>query len=364
MSHCLILQRYNDFFIGADSAGSMEIDGSFHRTSNDMKKIFKFGTDIYFCSGVSSNVNRCNKWIWANNDNTINIESLSYFLKNNFCTITNDNCFDIEFFICRIKDGISQIYHLAQYNNFNIVEYEGRKNQINVICGGCKTKEGFQATKNIITCGDVIKTYEDVFKKLSDERIGGNLFVYHNNTLIHNSRIDDYILNTHLVLSDAVISGYIEGSTIKGTEIYGGQLEIGGNGGKFKVNEDGSVEILTSTGENAFATQGDMTVIQDARRFHTVLEYSGSTIFSEPNSSCTITCKVYSWDTDITDLVMSNGAATFSWIRVSKKDDTQWNNDGAHANQTSNTIEITNNDIETNAQFSCEVKFNYEEGEY
>lgn len=41
------------------------------------------------------------------------------------------------------------------------------------------------------------------------------------------------------LISDAVISGYIKGSTIEG-----GSLKIGGTGGTFVVNEDGSVQIL------------------------------------------------------------------------------------------------------------------------
>lgn len=155
------------------------------------------------------------------------------------------------------------------------------------------------------------------------------------------------------VLGDAIVGGYIEGSILKG-----GSLEIGGqegDGGKFIVNRDGSVEILSSDFKTpVYATKNDMTVIQDARRFYTSLEYSGSTIFSEPNSSCTITCRVYSWDTDITNEVMSNGA-TFSWIRASTKNDTDWNT--AHKNMGSNVITITNADIESNAQFSCEVIF-------
>jgi hypothetical protein len=149
-------------------------------------------------------------------------------------------------------------------------------------------------------------------------------------------------------LAEYVTAGYIEGSTI-----IGGSLEIGTGGTKFIVNEDGSVEIMEK-GESKYASSSDMAIIQDARRFHTELEYKGSTIFSEPNSSCEITCKVYSWDNDITSKLPSD--TTYSWIRSSNVNDTAWNN--AHANSSSNKITITNSDIETNAQFSCEVHFN------
>lgn len=151
------------------------------------------------------------------------------------------------------------------------------------------------------------------------------------------------------VLSDAVVSGYIEGSAIKG-----GSLEIGGDGGRFVVNEDGSVQILAADSTPVYATKDDMEFVSKARQYHIELEYSGSTVFSEPNSSCTIICKVYNWDEDITDKV-KNANATFSWIRSSNTDDTVWNID--HANRTTNTISITNTDVTKNSQFACEVQF-------
>ncbi len=64
------------------------------------------------------------------------------------------------------------------------------------------------------------------------------------------------------LLAKAVVSGYIEGSFIKG-----GKLEIGGDGGTFRVNPDGSVEILSSGGQNAVSTNKLY-----ADRFYTKLE--------------------------------------------------------------------------------------------
>ena len=151
------------------------------------------------------------------------------------------------------------------------------------------------------------------------------------------------------VLSDAVISGYIEGATIKG-----GKLEIGGEGGTFRVNPDGSVEILAGDGNSAYASKDDIDIIKDARRFYTMLEYSGSTVFSEPGQSIEITARVYSFNDDITDKV-KNAGGKFSWIRSSKVDDSTWN--ALHANQTSNIITIQNDDVEGNAQFAVEVQF-------
>lgn len=350
MSHCLILQQYNDFYIGADSAGSMKINDSFYRISNNMQKIFRLGSDIYFCSGISNNVNLCNKWIYENNCYSIDIEKLKNFLKCTFNNVTNEKCFDIEFLICRIENGVSKVYHLAQYNNFDIVCYCGIKNQINIICGGCKTTESFELTKEIIRCGDVSQIYSTVFNKLSDERIGGTLSVYHNNNIFYVAQIDNVQIDTHLVLSDAVVSGYISGSRIEG-----GSLQIGtGDGNYFSVSEDGSVTIK-SGGEEKYASKDAIKTIDNAYRFHVVLSYNNSTVFSDIHDTCTITCDVYDYDTCITDKIKSNGAK-FSWRRVSgATDDDKWNSD--HANQSSNTIKITTDYFNNQAQFSCTVDF-------
>lgn len=155
------------------------------------------------------------------------------------------------------------------------------------------------------------------------------------------------------LLADAVVSGYVKGSVIEG-----GSLKIGGTGGTFIVNEDGSVQILGPDAETpVYATKDSVDLVNNARQYYTELVYSGSTIFTEPGQSCTITCKVFSWDDDITEKVKTTGGK-FSWIRSSNSDDSVWN--ASHSAQTSNTITITNEDIVKNAQFSCEVQFDDE----
>ena len=147
------------------------------------------------------------------------------------------------------------------------------------------------------------------------------------------------------VLSDAVISGYIQGS-----EIFGGRMEIGGDQGKFIVHEDGSVQILGPDAKTpVFATKDEIDVVNQARQYHIELEYIGSTIFTEPGQSCEIKCRVFDWDNEITDNLPSG--TTFKWVRSSNADDSVWNN--THIYTDINTITITNDDIEKNAQFHC-----------
>lgn len=157
------------------------------------------------------------------------------------------------------------------------------------------------------------------------------------------------------VLSDAVVSGYISGSRIEG-----GSMVIGGEKGKFVVHEDGSVEILAGkqgADGNAYVTTSEynngMDIVKSARQYHTELIYSGSTIFTEPNQSTQITCKVYNWDEDITSKLPSD--TIFKWIRSSNADDTLWNS--SHIFQGVNTITIKNDDVVKNAQFQCQITF-------
>jgi hypothetical protein len=156
------------------------------------------------------------------------------------------------------------------------------------------------------------------------------------------------------VLSDAVVSGFISGSTIKG-----GYLEIGGTGGKFVVHEDGSVQILGPDAKTpVYATQDSMEAISQSRQYYTELTYTNSTIFSEPGQSSVITCRVFAWDKDITETLLSDPTKyglNFKWVRSSSSDDTTWNN--AHLASTSNTLTITNTDIVNNAQFHCQCTF-------
>ena len=153
------------------------------------------------------------------------------------------------------------------------------------------------------------------------------------------------------------IAEYVTADTIEGKLIKGGKIVIGEDGGsQFIVNEDGSVQITDASGSDKYATSTDVSIIKNAYRFRVELTYSGSTVFSEPNSKCIITAKVYSYNDDITDKLPSG--TTYSWKRSSNASDTDWNT--AHVNQSSNTITITNDDVEDNAQFSCEVVFNDE----
>ena len=147
------------------------------------------------------------------------------------------------------------------------------------------------------------------------------------------------------LIAKAVVSGYIKGSVIEG-----GSLKIGGTGGTFIVNEDGSVQILGPDAQTpVYATKDEIDLVSQANQYHIELEYTGSTIFTEPGQSCVIKCRVFEYGKEITTFPTGT---KFKWMRNSNVDDTTWNN--SHTYTDINTITITNADIEKNAQFSCQ----------
>lgn len=146
------------------------------------------------------------------------------------------------------------------------------------------------------------------------------------------------------LLAKAVVSGYIEGSTIKG-----GQLEIGGDGGIFRVNPNGSVEILSSGGQSVTSTNKLY-----ADKFYTKIEYSDSTVFAEPNSTCELECKVFCYEEDITNQVLAqeNPKAEFTWHNAK---DSGWI--ATHKDGKPNVIIVTNEDVQRNTEITCIVNF-------
>ena len=167
-----------------------------------------------------------------------------------------------------------------------------------------------------------------------------------------------------------VLAEYITADKIEGKFIKGGKIEIGEGDTKFVVTEKGEVKILIGD-ENAYASSEDVSTIQTAvdviskaRQYRTELTYDGPTVFSDLDQFCDITCRVYNWNTEITDTIInSEPPGTFSWIRISNSpnEDDEWNKSNANKSGVgANTIRIKHEDVIQNAQFACEVSFNDE----
>lgn len=155
------------------------------------------------------------------------------------------------------------------------------------------------------------------------------------------------------VLAKAVLSGYIESSTI-----VGGTINIGN--GAFVVHEDGTVTMNANGNIIAgYATESDMEQaksdindIREQKMYSVEITTSGPTIITTNSDKSVLTCKVYSWDTDITNTLDNT---LFMWKRISSdaEQDEIWNTMPEHQNVKSITITAT--DIIENSSFTCEV---------
>lgn len=243
MSSCLILQDENNFYIGADTACSVNRNGKYYRYHDNAKKIFTCGNDIYFCAGNLTIVQNVVDWI---NDvfascNQIDVIKLSCFLKDNY--LYNNNIFDIEVVVCRKN----KVFQISQYNDFDVVEYCARSGGINIICCGYKTKEMYELSELLLGKIPSVKAiYKSIFNAICDNKVGGNIILYHNTQYIMYDKLNDknveYIYDysdLHLLLADAVVAGHVEGS-----KITGGTISIGPNGDEsynFSVDSKGNI---------------------------------------------------------------------------------------------------------------------------
>jgi hypothetical protein len=140
------------------------------------------------------------------------------------------------------------------------------------------------------------------------------------------------------------LAEYVTADMIEGKKISGGSIEIGTGDTKFVVHEDGSVEIKAA-GADKYATVSALDAVSNARQYHVELFYDNSTIFGQPGQTCTLTCKVYEWENDITEKLPLG--TTFSWLR----------NGTVYKTTTVPTLTITNSDIDRNAIFTCSITF-------
>ena len=168
------------------------------------------------------------------------------------------------------------------------------------------------------------------------------------------------------LLAQAVIAGYIEGSKIIGGTIRIGLQDDGTYA--FEVHEDGSVTMSGGSSISGYAKEEDVNgKIQNiqnqidsisgstsAKMYRVEVVSNGPTIIGSQEDKAILTCKVYSWDSDITETL---DASLFNWKRVSSHTDLDeiWNAMPEHKGI--KNIEITASDVpnDVNASFACEV---------
>ena len=172
------------------------------------------------------------------------------------------------------------------------------------------------------------------------------------------------------LIAEMVLSGYIEGSKIVGGTIKIGEQSDGSYA--FEVHEDGTVTMgggskigdytvddiesaVGSAQESANKVQeiqGVVDNINSQKMYRVEIRCVGPQILKVKNQTATLSCHVYSWDTEITDTL---DASLFNWKRYSNNTDHDeiWNNNTVH--QGRKTLTISTEDITDNANFSCEV---------
>lgn len=189
--------------------------------------------------------------------------------------------------------------------------------------------------------------YEDEqFRIMNNKLLFSNDGFKTSKTVIGKYRIGDQ--EKWGVLADDITADTIEGKFIKG-----GSIQIGDETGDlFIVDEKGKVTIQ-SGGTDKYASQAAVNDLAQNLQYRIELRYDGSTIFNNSGQSCIIACRVFDWDTDVTDKLPSG--TIFKWTRSSNVDDAEWN--ASHTFTDINTITITNADIVKSAQFECECTF-------
>lgn len=159
------------------------------------------------------------------------------------------------------------------------------------------------------------------------------------------------------LLAQAVIAGYIEGSSMVGGTIKIGLQDDGRYA--FEVHEDGSVTMNGGNSISGYAKEEDLEKITEtvkdinsSKMYKVEITTTGPTIISASEDFAALTCKVYSWDTDITDTLDAN---LFNWKRKSNntESDNIWNAMPEH--QGVKSITIDSDDVIDNSSFTCEV---------
>ena len=163
------------------------------------------------------------------------------------------------------------------------------------------------------------------------------------------------------LLAQAVIAGLVEGSSIIGGTIKIGLQDDGSYA--FEVHEDGSVTMSGGSSIKGYAKedyvknevekiQNQVDSINTSKMYKVEIVSNSSTIISTSEDKATLTCKVYSWDSDITDTL---DASLFNWKRVSTSTELDgiWNAMPEH--QGTKSITIDADDVYYNSSFTCEV---------
>ena len=201
------------------------------------------------------------------------------------------------------------------------MKHKGHLAKIDPATGEKDPKQCWLVNNQIVFTDDAFKTSKSVFGEFT---VDGQAF--------------------YGLLAEAVLSGYIEGSSIRGGTIKIGERADGSY--NFEVDENG---YITMIGGRTTDRNGNEVDLDD---YNTTVELASSgTILNKNNQSITLTCKVYNYDTDVTN---DYSSSSFHWIRSTGNTDTDktWN----EAHMASSEITITADDVSDVTFFECQVQ--------
>lgn len=251
MSLSIITMNKDAIIISADSRNCIEESGIKYLNHDSSQKLFEIDDMLIFASGCYNCITEI----------LFNFRNLTEKTVAAFQEITHLNYLKtnelVNFIVAKFENGQPCIYQIISERN----EYYRYTNQnkVDYWCCGNKQNEAHQLydqaydpDKQINLC----ELYQDIYNKLSDETVGGILTIYIvtansiKKVYVNKIKESKLLLNTYregykyyLVATNANITGHISSSTISGSIITGGTINVTTDvniGNKLIINPDGS----------------------------------------------------------------------------------------------------------------------------
>ena len=162
----------------------------------------------------------------------------------------------------------------------------------------------------------------------------------------YNGPYETAITSDGRIVADFITSGTLIANIIKAGVIRSQ------DGSSYWDLETGEVVLRSyATTEKVTEVTERVTNIEEQKMLRLVIISSNGNIFKNGNVKTTLSAKVFSWDTDITDTLDDN---QFIWTRVSddSESDKTWNEN--HFGGTK-SVEITGADVKVRATFYCDL---------
>lgn len=183
---------------------------------------------------------------------------------------------------------------------------------------------------------------------------GGTVVDYSSPAIIIKDSNGSVMLNSSgLSQGDVGLSSMIQTSSISKNQLNFPIVDTDANGNisitNIKDGSGGNFGVEYTNFKNG--TQSAIDNIEAQKMYRVVIESTGGNVFKNDDVSTTLSCKVYSWDDDITSTI---NASNFIWTRSSSDSasDTIWNQNHSTGQK---TLTITSTDLVDKAVFYCNV---------